>query len=265
MSKSSAFLSRSAVIAGLAFVASCSDSTTGPSAQSSAELNTAIAQTTYGDASSYSSARSLTGMPGAPSPTFDPSACTYSSSDNGFTCPSKTVSGVTFGLKYYLYDANDVALDSYNATTTAKLRTVFDAVGSFSTGSGASAAIVGLNHHSDMTLTGLLGTSRTLNGSSSDQDTVVTTNGGAQVVATLDATGTATNVVLPAEAGQYPASGMLASDITAKTTSNNLTTTANLRGTLTFNGTNFATFTLSTGAGTTACIIDLSGATSPRC
>lgn len=265
MPKPSKLLSRSAVIAGLAFAASCSDSSTSPSVHDSASLNAAIAQTTYGDASTYSSARALTGLPGAASPTFDPSTCTYSSSDNGFTCPSKTVSGVTFGLKYYLYDANDVALDSYSATTTAKLRTVFDAVGSFTTGTGASAATVGLNHHSDMTLTGLLGTTRTLNGTSRDRDTVVTTNGGAEVRATLDATGTATNVVLPAAAGQYPASGMLATDLTGTTTSNNLSTTASLRGTLTFNGTNFATFTLSSGAGTTACIIDLSGSTAPRC
>ena len=258
-------LFRSAVVAGLAFAASCSsDSATGPTT-GSASLSAAISQTTYGDASTFASATSaLTNVPGAAAPTFDPGACTYSSSDNSFTCPSKTASNVNFQLKYFLYDAAGVAMNAYDPAVTDRLRTVWDASGTFST-TGATPTTVQLAHHSDLTLTGLLGTTRTLNGTSTDHDIVDSGTGSGATHATVDVAGSATSLVLPAAAGQFPASGLLASDITLKNTTGAFSSTANLRGTLAFNGTKFALLTISSGVGTTACTIDLTGATSPRC
>src|SRR3954469_4346108 len=126
-------LFRSAVVAGLAFAASCSsDSATSPNS-ASANLGAAISQTTFGDASTFASASSLTGVPGAAAPTFDPSVCTHSSSDNSFTCPSKTASNVKFQLKYFLYDAAGVGMNAYDPAVTDRLRTVWDATGTFTT------------------------------------------------------------------------------------------------------------------------------------
>lgn len=257
-------LFRSAVVAGLAFAASCSsDSATSPTT-ASASLKTAISQTTFGDASTFASARTLTSVPGAAAPTFDPGVCTYSSSDNAFTCPSKSASNVNFQLKYFLYDGAGVAMNAYDPAVTDRLRTVWDASGTFTT-TGTTPTTVQLSHHSDLTLTGLLGTSRTLNGTSTDHDIVDSGTGSGATHATVDVAGTATNVVLPAAAGQFPASGLLASDVALKSTTNNFTSSATLRGTLAFNGTNFALLTVSSSLGTAACTIDLTGATSPRC
>lgn len=251
-----------AAIAGLAILASCSDST-GPSSNS-ASLQTAISQTMFGDASSFASARALTSVPGAAAPSFNPDACAYSNSDNGFTCPSKTVSGVTFQLKYFLFDASGAPLSGYDPATTASLRTVWDASGTFTT-TGANPSTIELDHHSDLTLDGLLGTTRTLNGSTTDHNVVDTGTGSQAVHVVVDAAGSANAVVLPAAAGQYPASGQLASDITIVSTSGGFSTTAEARATLAFSGTNTAMLTVSSGAGTQACLIDLTGATAPRC
>jgi hypothetical protein len=260
----SSFLFRSAIAAGLVFVASCgSDSATSPST-SSAELSAALSQTTLGDASTYSSASALTKVPGVAAPTFDPGRCTYSSDDNSFTCPAKSQSNVDFQLKYYLFDASGVAMSSYDAATTDRLRAVWDASGTFTT-SGATAATVELEHHADFTLTGLLGTQRTLNGTSTDHDVLDSGSGENAVHAVLDVSGTATNLVVPAAAGEFPASGMLAADITASTTSGGFSTTANSRATLSFNGTKFGLLTVSSGSGTLACTIDLTGGTGPKC
>jgi hypothetical protein len=258
---------RSAVVAGLAFAASCgSDSATSPT-PSATGLSAAISQASVVDANTFASARTMAN-PASNSanaaPTFDPASCTYSSSDNGFTCPSKSATGLTFQLKYFLYNSAGVPMNAYDAATTASLRTVWDASGTFTT-TGTSTSTLQLTHHGDLTLSGLLGTSRTLQGTSSDHGIFDTGSGTSAVHAVLDVAGTATSVVLPATQGAYPSSGSLATDITASTTSNGFSTTANAHGTLVFDGTNFAVLTLSSGAGTKACTIDLSGATAPRC
>jgi hypothetical protein len=256
---------RSAIVAGFAFAASCSDSATSPTTSSS--LSAAISQTSVVDANTFAAARTMAGTTSSTSneaPAFDPASCTYSSSDGSFTCPAKTASGLTFQLKYFLFNSSGVAMSAYDPATTATLRTVWDASGTFTT-TGTNASSLQLTHHSDLTLNGLLSTSRSLNGTSTDHGILNSGSGTSAVHAVLDVAGTATNVILPATRGGYPSSGLLATDITAATTSGGFSTTANARGTLAFNGTQFALLTLSSGVGTTACTIDLSGATAPRC
>ena len=255
-----------AVVAGLVFMASCgSDSATSPT-QSSTGLSAALSQVSVVNANTFASAGAMANVSNTANtaPAFDPSVCTYSSTDNSFTCPSKSASGITFQLKYYLFNSAGVAQTAYDAATTDRLRTVYDASGTFNS-TGSTPSSVTLTHHSDLTLTGLLGTSRTLNGTSTDHGVFDTGSGTSAVHAVVDVAGTATNIVLPAAQGQYPASGLLASDITVKTTSGSFSTTANARGTLAFNGTNLVQLTLSTGGGTAACIIDLTGQKAPKC
>lgn len=258
---------RSAVVAGLAFAASCSsDSATSPTTSGSS-LSAAIAQTSVVDANTFASGRTLVGTSNATSnqtPTFDPSACTFSSTDNSFTCPSKSASGLTFQLKYFLYNSSGVAMSAYDAATTAALRTVWDASGTF-TSTGTTSSTLQWTHHSDLTLNGLLGTSRTLNGSSTDHGVFDTGSGTSAVHAVLDVAGSAASVVLPATQGAYPSSGSLGTNITASTMSNGLTSNTSANATLTFNGTNFAQLTLNTSLGAKTCTIDLTGATTPRC
>jgi hypothetical protein len=259
-------IQRSAVVTGLVFMASCgSDSATGPT-QNSSGLSAALAQVNVVNANTFASAGAMANVSSTANtaPAFDPSACTYSSSDNAFTCPSKTASGLTFQLKFYLFNASGVAQNAYDAATTDRLRTVYDASGTL-TSTGSTPSSLQLSHHSDLTLTGLLGASRTLNGTSTDHGVFDTGSGTSAVHAVVDVAGTATNIVLPAAQGQYPASGLLASDISVATSSGSFSTTANAHGSLAFNGTNLVQLTLSTGGGTAACIIDLTGQKAPNC
>jgi hypothetical protein len=257
---------RSAVVAGLAFAASCSsDSATSPT--TSGSLSAAISQTSVVDANTFAAARTMastTTTTANTAPAFDPASCTYSSTDGSFTCPAKTVSGLTFHLTYFLYNSSGVAMSAYDPATTATLRTLWDASGTFTT-TGANASTLQLRHESDLKLTGLLSASRTLNGTSTDHGIFDTGSGTTAVHAVLDVAGTATNVVLPATKGSYPTSGLLATDITASTMSGGFSTTATAHGSLAFDGTNFALLQLSSGAGTKLCTIDLTGATAPRC
>jgi len=257
---------RPAVVTGLVFLASCgSDSATSPT-QNANGLSAALSQVSVVNANTFASAGAMANVSGSgnTAPAFDPSACTYSSTDNAFTCPTKTASGLTFQLKFYLFNAAGVAQNAYDAATTDRLRTVYDASGTVSS-TGSTPSTFQLAHHSDLTLTGLLGTSRTLNGTSTDHGVFDTGSGTSAVHVVADVNGTATNIVLPAAQGQYPASGLLASDINVSTTSGGFASAATARGTLAFNGTNLVQLTLSTGGGVTACTIDLTGQKAPKC
>jgi hypothetical protein len=175
------------------------------------------------------------------------------------------VNGLTYALKYFLYDAGGVALTFVDPIHAASLRTVVDVTGTVTNGSSSSGTVATIDHHSDMTLGGLLSTTRTLNGTSRDRD-VVTTSGVTNMRTSIDLTGTTANLVLPSGSSKWPASGTITSIANSATTIGSLpqvTTSAN--AVLTFNGTSTATLVATVSGRVTTCQIDLTGATSPRC
>ena len=242
-----------------------SDAPTTPSSSSNPlDLTSVFAQMSSADASSLGSARSLLGVPALVVPTTLPSACSFSSTVQGFVCPSKTSAGLTVGFTYFLYDAAGHTQSSADATTTDAVRAVADVKGTIATQFNAINATMAVDDHSDMTLKGLLSANRTLNGTSTSH-LDLTTTGSASTHSTFDLATTTANVVLPKAAGSWPASGTVTSDGTAKTNVGANAVTLDLHQVVTFNGTSIVTVTTTVAGHTSTCKIDLSGKTAPVC
>ena len=235
--------------------------------QVSLDVNSVIAQTAKGDLSSFVGARAAIGLPGVTMPNFDPASCPFLASDQSFTCAPRTEGSLTYNLKYFLYDQNGQPLAAVNPTTTSSVRTVVDVSGAVSGANGTGSGSVAINHHSDMMLSGLLSTTKSLSGTSRDRDTVITTNGSTTIHTAIDATSTTTNVVLPANTSNpYPASGSITTDIAGSSTLGSVfSTNTTAHGVLTFNGTKMASLTFTLGGSTKTCQIDLSGSSAPKC
>jgi len=239
--------------------------TTPPSSGGSLDLTSVFAQMSPADASSMASARSMLGVPVAPAATtVVPSSCSFSSSTQGFVCPTKTAAGLTFGLTYYLYDASGHTQSSADATTTDAVRTVADVKGTAATQFNALNATMTVDNHSDMTLKGLLSASRTLNGTSTSH-LDVTTTGSSSSHSAFDLTTTTANVVLPKAEGSWPASGTVTSDGNMKTDVGPNSVTLALHQVVTFNGTSIVTVATTVAGHTSTCKLDLSGKTAPVC
>lgn len=259
---------RGTLTAVLAFAAACSsDSSTSPTS-ATLDLNAAVAQTQLGDLSTFTDARALLGTPGPATPTFDPSQCTYTPIDQSFTCPARTSNGLTYTLKYFLYDVGGASLATVDPIRASKLRAVFDITGSTPVSqSTASAGTIRVNHHSDMTMSGLLTSTRVLAGTSRDADTLTSGSGAMLLTTTFGSTGSTTNLALPnSTTNPYPASGTIVADIVGSTKlDDSFSASSSAHTTLTFNGTSTATLTFTSGTSTRTCAIDLSGKTSPKC
>lgn len=255
-----------AAIAFAALAAGCgSDSpTTPPNSSNSLDLTSVFAQISSADASSLASARGMLGVPALVVPTAVPSSCSFSSSTQGFVCPPKTTAGLTVGFTYYLYDAAGHSLNAADATTTDGVRTVADVKGTVTTQFNSLNATMKVDDHSDMTLKGLLSTSRTLNGTATSH-LDLTTTGTASTHSVIDLATTTANVVLPKAAGSWPASGTITSDGTTKTDVGANSVTLDLHQVLTFNGTSIVTVATTVAGHSSTCKIDLSGRTAPVC
>jgi hypothetical protein len=254
----------SAATAVLALVAACSasDST---DVTTSLDLNAAISQSMLGDINTFGGATATLGIPStAANPAFDPAKCPFNSLDNSFTCQSVTLNGLSYSLKYFVYDAGGVALTTPDPLRAASVRTLIGVTGTITNG-GATGTVATIDHQSDMTLSGLMSATRTLNGTSRDHDLIVT-NGVTSTRSTVDLTGTTANLVLPNASSKYPASGTITSVANTATQIGALpqvTTSAN--AVLTFNGTSTASLVATVSGHVTTCQIDLTGGNSPRC
>jgi hypothetical protein len=259
-----------------ALVAGChSDSPSGPAApqQSTFDLATILSQMALGRVSSVPGATSVIAVPAiAGVPVVAPAACPYSAATQGFTCPTVTSGGLTWDISYFLYDAAGHAQSQADAGTTASVRTVVDTKGTTTVPpvNGVSAT-VSLSDHSDMTMSGLLTATRTLNGKGTSHYDM-TLSGATALHAVTDMTTATNNVVLPAPSdaasAAWPLSGTITTDVKTVTAIGNvgaITTTSH--GVITFNGTSTATIVYTTSLSTTitTCKVDLTGKSPPAC
>ena len=264
------------LVAGIsaALVVGCGDSPSGPSAeQQTLDLATVMSQMSIGRIHSIPGASVVMSVPTtAAVPTLVPSTCAFSPTVQGFTCPSVTSNGLTFDISYFLYDAAGKPQSSADAKTTASVRTVADAKGTTTVPptNGASGT-VSITDHSDLTMSGLLKSKRTLNGSGTSHYDL-TVSGTTSLHAVIDETSATTNVVIPtssdANTPAWPTSGTITSDAKTVTTIGGLgSVTTTSHTVITFNGTNIATivFTNSTIGATATCKLDLTGKTPPLC
>lgn len=257
----------------VALVAGCgSDSPSGPSSHT-LDLGAVISEMSIGRVSSVPGASTVISVPSiAATPTVVPSACTFSPTLQGFACPTVTSAGLTFDVSYFLYDAGGHPQSQADANTTASVRTVVDAKGTVTLpqSSGLSGTVV-VADHSDMTMTGLLTTTHTLNGNGTSHYDLAL-NGTPSVHATIDMTTATKDVVFAVQSDgsnpPWPSSGTITTD--AKNVTNlgsvGSVTTAS-HAVITFNGTSTATITFTTSASSTVttCKVDLTGKTAPVC
>jgi hypothetical protein len=236
-------------------------------------------------------------------PAILPSACVYSTSTGGFTCPpdttsnSPTTSHATF-LSYFLYDAAGHLQSTADSATTASVRTVIDESGSLDI-EGPSAqpsrhlssadatpssfralgrAIFGVHakgtYHEEMTLSGLLTPARTLSGTGTWALTQGSFGSFSSSSSSVDETSTTANVILPRSTPGKPAacprSGTITSDVRSSSTSSapprTFSDSSTRHDVVTFNGTSSVTIKRSaTGSVMVAdTIVDLSKA-QPAC
>jgi len=260
--------------ASAALVAGCgSDSPSGPATQHTLDLGAVLSQMSLGRVSSVPGASTVIAVPAtSAAPSVVPSACAYSPALQGFTCPTVTSGGLTFDISYFLYDAAGHSQSQADANTTASVRTVVDAKGNVTLpqSSGLSGAVVVVDH-SDMTMTGLLTATRTLNGNGASHYDLTLT-GTPSLHAVIDMTTATKDVVLANQADgtspAWPSSGTITTDtknVTMVGTQATLTTTSH--AVITFKGTSTATivFTTSASSTVTTCTVDLTGKTPPVC
>src|SRR4051794_15584263 len=86
----------------------------------SLDLNVAVNQAALGDINALNGGLGLLGLQQtSTTPIALPSLCSFSSADQAFDCPTQTLSGLTLRTQYYLYDASNVSLSAFNASTTS--------------------------------------------------------------------------------------------------------------------------------------------------
>jgi hypothetical protein len=187
------------------------------------------------------------------------SSCPFNSTNQKFECPSTTVHGLTFTFKYQLLDGSSHPQSAFSATTTAAIRMETDISGTTEP-NGAGAGTLTLTSHSDQTLSGLLTSTRVMNGTGTSTSTF-TSNG---ISGTVSSTMTTTNLVLPAfdSPNPYPQSGTIAMDITSLFGG----VSSQSQITMTFNGTSTMTMVMTSSAGTETCTFDMANPTvAPSC
>jgi len=253
-----------AAVATAALAACGSDSPTATSQQ--LDLNTAISQMAAGSASSYSGASALFGAPLGTSAALVPSSCTYSAAVQGFSCPARTVNGLTITGTFYLYDASGTSLAAIDPTKAASLRTVTDVQGTTSM-DNMFAGTMTVAQHSDVTMSGLLSAARTLNGTSTGHMDSKMFMGALDTLHSLmDITTVTKDLVLPAPGAtdQYPKSGSITANMIESGVLGD-TTTFKSTMVMTFDGTSVVTITMTDDLGTSVCKFDMKGAGMPVC
>lgn len=258
-----------------ALVIGCgSDSPVGPSAsQRTLDLAAIMSQMSIGRVGSIPGASTVMSVPATTGvPTLVPSACAYSPAAQGFVCPTATSGGLTFDISYFLYDAAGKAQSAADAATTASVRTVVDTRGTTTVPpTNGTSGTVSIADHSDMTMSGLLTSTHTLNGNGTSHYDL-SLSGSTPIHAVIDMTSETKSLVIPtstdANTPAWPTSGTITTD--SKTVANiaalgSITTTSHT--VITFNGTSTATivFTNSTIGATATCKLDLTGKSPPLC
>jgi hypothetical protein len=193
------------------------------------------------------------------------SGCEYQASSRSFVCAPATVSGLTVSVTYTLLDAAGNPQSRPDRATTAAVRGVTTVSGTTAVPGGS----VTISQRQESTLTGLLGASHTLNGTSkATLQLVPAVTGaavtGAPVTATIDQT--IANLVIPATsagsgAASWPTSGTITSDV-ASTVGGAATTT---RIQIAFDGTSTASVTITSGGGVQRCRLNLATPSAPVC
>jgi len=194
------WVAAAACIPMLAACGSDSRTTSEPAVSTGIDLNAALSAMSFADVNAFLGLRGLLATPSTgANPTIIPSACAYSATTQSFNCPTSTAGGLTYTTSYFLYNAASQPQSQLDLATTAAVRTVVDATGTTPIpSSNGTSGSVAVTRHTDLTLSGLQGTTRTLNGTTREHDDLTTT-GTFAGHSVIDLVTTSNNVVLPLE------------------------------------------------------------------
>ena len=241
-------LVRTLAVAGVAALAACSDSSTGPSTQVSSAQQSADLAVSAGAATTSD----LTLMAGDMAQAGTGSGCTWNATAGDWTCARATENGLTVERTITFYSGG-ATQQNYSATTTDSIHVHAVASGTITRDNGT----ISLDHTRDVTIKGLAGaeTQRTVAGSGTrTESSTFTGDRGTRTYA-----GTVSNqiqdVVLPVGGG-YPLSGSMVHDVTATMTfsgSRTETRQVSRHIVVTFNGTATVPMTV----GTASCTLHL--------
>jgi hypothetical protein len=243
--------------ASLLLLACSGDGTTAPGTNPNNSLNAALAQFSQ---PAFVSAMTAAGAPALASSSGAPTGCTYTASSRSFVCATISSSSFAISRSYMLFDAGGVTQSSFDPATTASVRMMSTVKGTVST-SGIGPGSITLDEADDMTVSGLLGSARVMNGTSKSATTVVTTvNGTSQTINTSVGT-TLSKLTMPATATSYPAAGTIVSDLS--TTVSGIST--HMVMTLTFNGTKTVHIVMAIDGFSQSCTMDMDNPASTTC
>jgi hypothetical protein len=202
----SSFTARSrsclAIVALAVISSACgSDSSTGPS-DTGVRADLAQAFRELGHPAVGDAIQGMTGLFFTPGPS---SGCPYTAASQTFVCPSIDESGLSLAFSYALLDGSGAAQSAFGATTTNSVHTI-SVISGTATDLGDSFSISG---RQDMTVSGLLSTKHTLNGTSDFHVTGSFDTGSGTLPFAFRTKTTITNLVLPTGTNAYPASGTI--------------------------------------------------------
>jgi hypothetical protein len=204
-----------------------------------------------------------TALPSVPSQalvTALPSSCSYVASTSIFVCAPVTVTGLTITQSYKLLDASGKPQSAFDPNTTASIHATNSVAGTISAG-GNNLTI---DETQELTLSGLLTNTHTLDGTMTMKMAGTTTVGSTVTPIASTVMMTITNLAVPRSTSgptTYPASGTITSDLTA--TVNN-TVSASVHVEITFNGTSKVAVVMTIGGFVQHCTIDLANS-APTC
>jgi hypothetical protein len=249
-----------ALLGATALCACAGDTTTQPVTAAPADLSQLMGQMTFAPYTAAAASVAGVTVPGITNQA--PAACPYSTVSQIFVCTPLTTNGLTIDESFALYDASGTVQSGFNPVSTASIWTNTTVDGSESTAAG----VVNIKAQQTLTLSGLLTTTHTLNGTSTTLLTGSLTVDDVTQPVTSTLTQTIANVVVPnaiVSGGSYPLSGSVTMD--GSTTLGTGLPPAVIHSVITFNGTSKATMTLVVAGLTEHCILDLSGSTAPVC
>lgn len=249
---------RRAALVGLAVLASACSDTTAPADQP-AGLSEVLAEMQPAALAGVIASLSPAPVAGLGAPV--PSSCRFDAAAKSFTCPTVSVSGLSVSRTFTLFDANGAPQSAFDRTTTSSVRMETSLAGSIASGTSTMS----LDQRQDYTLSGLLTGVHALNGSSLGHLNGSLSNGSLSTPIASTITTTVSNLVLPRGSTgteRFPASGTL-SAVTQTTIGALPMMTTNVL--VAFNGSSKAAVTITTGAHTSQCTVDLTRAAATLC
>jgi hypothetical protein len=181
-------------------------------------------------------------------------ACPYNASSKYFICADQTTNGLTVSHRYQIISTGGAPMSLFDPMAVGGIRSVVDVNGTLDlSDGGGDPTTLTIDSHADHVLSGLQGTTRTVNGSGT-ANLSLTTSGQTFNVTTSH---TITNLVLPPEPGPgaYPVSGSITTTASAPQ--------VNFSATMTFNGTSTVTIVTVMNGQSQSCTYDLATPETP--